>query len=77
MLGMFIRWLPSIEPKPQYSTRRRSGDNLCAAERGQAINSLQVDAERVPPVRILGSERSGESQPIDELLVLNSGLAWR
>jgi hypothetical protein len=73
----YLRWLPSTEPKPQYSTQRPSDDNLSAAERGQAINSLQVDAERAPPVRTLSSERSGESQPVDESLVSNSGPAWR
>ena len=73
----YLRWFPSTEPKPQHSTQRPSDANLHAAERGQAtgikigretgnaVNSLQVDAERAPPARTLGSEKSGEGQPAD------------
>jgi hypothetical protein len=85
----YLRWLPSTEPEPQHSTQRPSDGNLHAAERGQAtgieigretgnaVNSLEVDAERAPPVRTSGSERSGEGQPDEESLGWNSGPAWR
>src|SRR5271155_1774111 len=66
----YLRWLPSALLGPQHSTQRPSDDNLRAAERGQAtginigretgnaVNSLQVDAERAPTVRTLSSERA-------------------